>query len=30
MIEFIVESEGNVLPMVPPGGTNADIITSLV
>lgn len=30
VLEFIVESEGNVLPMVPPGGSNADIITSLV
>jgi len=30
VLEFIVESEGNVLPMVPPGGSNADIITSLI
>ncbi len=30
VLEFIVESEGNVLPMVPPGGSNADIITKLV
>ena len=29
VMEFIVESEGNVLPMVPPGGTAANIITSL-
>lgn len=27
VLEFIVESEGNVLPMVPPGGTHKDIIT---